>query len=45
MATNDRAVVRTVSFTGSTEEVTIAAFGEEITLQAPPEGQTWLITK
>lgn len=45
MATEDRAVVRAVSFTGETEELTIEVFGEQVDLQAPPEGQTWVLTR
>lgn len=45
MATEEEALVRTVSFTGDTEQVTIEVFGEQVTLQAPPGGATWLLTR
>lgn len=45
MATDDRAVVRAISFTGRQEPVTVEVFGEQVSLKAPPNGQTWLLTR
>lgn len=43
VATADRALVRTVSFTGQDEEVEVEVFGEQMTLPAPVAGATWLL--
>jgi len=45
MATDQQAVLRAVSFTGQAETVQIDVFGESITLEAPPAGRTYEITR
>lgn len=44
VATRTKAIVRAVSFTGREETVEVEVLGARVSLQAPPEGRTYLLT-
>jgi len=44
VATRTKAIVRAVSFTGREETAEVEVLGTRVSLQAPPEGRTYLLT-